>query len=178
MKKLKDFLKKPVVRWCIGGSLGIVMGILISTNIGLKNQNNDLFSKYSKTGNLYINLVTKYQKLRKDSLDIAMQHLWEVVFLKKDNLKLVNRLDSLQENYIHFVENSNKAYLELDSSRDSLQSDYIIFAENALEKTKDKRDILEQMVNIAQEREFYKKYVHYLDSLLFKCESSKALEGQ
>jgi hypothetical protein len=178
MKSLKDALRKPIILWSLIGALGLGIGTLTFRNIGLKNQNNDLFNKYTEVGKRYSSLVPKYGQTIKDSMEIEAEHFSKILSLKMDNLKLVYKLDSLQESYIDFVKNSIGNYLEIDSERDSLWNDYITFAESSLETAKQRRDLLQKIILITEEKEFYKKYAAYTDSLLLKCESDKMLQDK
>lgn len=173
MGNLKDKLRKPAITWGLIAALGLGAVVLSLRNIGLKNQNDYLFDKYSKTGNLYTNLVSKYGRLRRDSMDASINHSLNNISLKGENLKLAYKLDSLQEDYIRFVENSTGLSLELNSDMDSLQKEYIGFVEESLDKAKGRRDFFEEVINLAEEKEFYKAYAARLDSLLSKCESNK-----
>jgi hypothetical protein len=178
MKTLKDMLKKPIVALGMIGALGLGVGTLTLKNIGLKNQNDYLFNQYTDVGKRYSNSVIKYNQLIKDSMEISTQHSLESISLKWDNLKLASKIDSLQKDYTNFAENLKESYLQLAHDIDSLQSnytDFANFAEKALETSKERRDLFEQIITIAEEKEFYKKYAAHLDSLLLRCESSNML---
>lgn len=159
MKNLKDILKKPVILWGLIGVLGLGIGTLTFKNIGLKNQNNYFFKEYSKTRDMYTNLVGKYNKLRRDSAETSTQHLSEIISVKKDNFKLAYKIDSLENDYLNFAENSKETYLKLDFEQD-------------------KRDFFKALFALSQENEFCKNYVGYLDSLLLKCDLNKTLEDR
>ncbi len=167
MAKLKEKLKKPGVKWSIGGLFGLItLGVLTFQNIGLKNQNNDLFKRYVETGNLYINSVEKYKQLKQDTLDKSIKYDKARINLKRENLKLAYKLDSLQEEYIHFAE-------EFVKNTYALQDTIIDFS-NLLKESNN--DLLVKSIFLKQERDFFKKYSETLDSLLRQCESGKGTQ--
>jgi len=182
MKSLKDFLKKPAVEWCIRGALVLGIGILTLKNIGLKNQNNYLFNERIEMSKRYPNLVDKYGKLIEDSMKISKQHSLELLSLKGDKLELAIKFDSLQKSYTASAENLIKNYLKLNYEGDSLirslKKDSINFAKESLDMSEEGRNLFEIAVMFKEEKDFYKKYANYLDSLLLRCESDKILQDK
>jgi hypothetical protein len=166
MKNLRETLKKPAIVLSLIGALGIGVGILSPTTIGLKKQNDYLFNKYIETGKLYTNLVVKHINLREDTLKTSIKHSLELISLIRDKLELAYRFDSLQKSYTNFAEEKKELYLKLNQDIDSLQEDY----------TDSFIDFFEKIALIKDENDFLKKYNHYLDSLLLRCESDKMLQ--
>lgn len=159
MKSLKDSLKKPVVIGCIVGSLLAGGGaFLVLRNIGLKNQNIYLLEQNDNMSNLYSNLISRYNALNKkkvlDSLDISKKHSLEMQALKKENLNLAYKLDRLGKKY-------------LESQR------------KTLERESERGNFLEILGFVISERDFYKSYACYLDSLFQKeLNKNKGIEKQ
>lgn len=162
MKNLKDVLKKPILTWSLIGALGLSTFILAFKNNGFEKQNNYFFNTYSEVGERYSKLAHKYSKAIEDSMKIETEHFLKSVSLKGDNLRLAEKLDSLQKEYVSFAENLTGLYLKLDYEIDSLQENYI---DSSI-------DLFEKINLIKNENSFLKKYNHYLDSLLLKCESN------
>ena len=126
--------------------------LLVSRNIGLKNQNNYLFDKYKETGKEYVDIATKYDSLKMkkymDSMQVGLQHCTEILNMQYCQLKLIYQ-------------------------NDSIQNESINLAKDLLEISQKKRDLFEQFNIMTQAKEFYKKYARYLDSLLIQSEFSK-----
>ena len=168
MKNLKDILRKPVVLCSIIGALGLGIGTLALKNIGLKNQNDDLFNKYIEMSKIYPNLVSKYGQLIEDSMKISSQHSSEIISLIGDKLKLAYSFDSLQKSYVTSAENLVEFLSKFSFEMDSLQKGYSEAYEEFFNK----------ILLIKDENDFYKKHLHFLDSLLFKCESDKMFQDK
>ncbi|MCX6750181.1 MAG: hypothetical protein NTZ83_01875 [Candidatus Pacearchaeota archaeon] len=85
-----------------------------------------------------------------------------------DKLELAYRLDSLFEASTSSTERLKGFLSKFSFEMDSLQKDYSEAYEEFFNK----------ILLIKDENDFYKKHLHYLDSLLFKCESNKTLQDR
>ncbi len=141
---MKEIIKKPVFVKSVIGGLILSLGVLISRNIGLKNQNSYIFDKYKGAGKEYVDLATKYNNLKMkkymDSMQVGFEYYVEILKMQNDQFKLIYQNDSLEYECINF-------------------------AKKSLEILEQKRDLFERLNIMTQEKEFYKKYVYYLDSL-------------
>ncbi len=176
MKNFKDIVKKPIFIKSVIGAIGLVLAVFTYQNIGLKNQNNYLFNKYKELGKEYFESAKRYNQF--DSLYfqsrqfikeygrllIKYNDLKEDKFKDSINLVIQYSLDilSLQNDYIKLVHEDNQ-----------LWDEYISFAKECLEKDLDRKNVLEKLILVTEEKEFYKKYASYLDSLLIKYELNK-----
>lgn len=170
MKCLKNLLEKPSVVKSIIGGLLLTIGILSYQDIDLSKQNKSLMKEYLNAKSLYINNVIKYSKLGEKSF--RLEEDYSNLVRKYNSLRRQKIRDSL--NYETHLNNKNieiislkKENIQLNSERDILINDYLHFAKSSLETIKEKRNIIEELMWTKDERNFYKNYASYVDSLLF-----------
>lgn len=169
MKNLKDILKKPFFIRSLVGALVLGAGVLLFRNIGLKNQNNYLYNQHKEIGKEYIKLVTKYSgfdNLVNNSKEILKRY--NKLSAKYNDLKMSKFMDSVNLSIHYSLEflSFQKDYIKLIQEDNNLWDEYIIFAKECLEKDLNRKEIAEKLKIATEEKEFYKKYAHYLDSLL------------